>query len=368
MAGATSYDIQVATDPAFGSVVASATGLTSASFSPASALSYDTVYYWRVNTVNGCGSKLSTVFAFRTAGSAVCVDVIGNGGFESGRNVSWSESTSRNRNIVVNVTGARTGSWYSRLGGANSENAQVWQAPAISASAATATLTYWYQILSTDVCNYDFGYLKIAGTTQTTYNLCGATNMSAYVQATHDMTSLKGTSPEIRFQATTDTTIASTLRIDDVALNVCTNSASTTADYSDLPASYGVAWHTGQRRAAAGLDLGRRFQLRSGRRQQPRRRRRELPQSACGGRWRNTAPERAGDAVNGRWARAWFDWNNDGAFGAGEACLRRRSRRRDQRSEHHPASPRNRCRPLPGAALRQQRGASRRCLGRHSRR
>ena len=106
--GATSYDIQVATDPAFDSVVASATGLTSASFSPASALSYDTVYYWRVNTVNGCGGKLSTIFAFRTAGSAVCVDVIGNGGFESGRNVAWSESTSRNRNIVVNVTGART--------------------------------------------------------------------------------------------------------------------------------------------------------------------------------------------------------------------------------------------------------------------
>jgi len=121
----------------------------------------------------------------------------------------------------------------------------VWQAPAIAASAATATLTYWYQILSTDVCNYDFGYLKIAGTTQTTYDLCGATNMSAYLQATHDMTSLRGTSPEIRFQATTDTTVASTLRIDDVALNVCTNSASTAADYSDLPASYGVAWHTG---------------------------------------------------------------------------------------------------------------------------
>ena len=318
VAGATSYDIQIATDAAFGSVVASATGLTSASFSPVSALSYDIVYYWRVNTVNGCGSKLSTVFAFRTAGSAVCVDVIGNGGFESGRNVSWSESTSRNRNIVVNVTGARTGSWYSRLGGANSENAQVWQAPAISASVTTATLTYWYQILSTDVCNYDFGYLKIAGTTQTTYNLCGATNMSAYVKATHDMTSLRDTSPEIRFQATTDTTIASTLRIDDVALNVCTNSASTTADYSDLPASYGVAWHTGN----GTLRLGSNWDADS-----------SFAANADNGRdddgvsFSNPLVAGAGEILrlnvqgtpsSGRWVRAWFDWNNDGTFGAGE--------------------------------------------------
>ena len=166
MTGATSYDIQVATDPAFGSIVASATGLTSLSFTPGSALSYDTVYYWRVSAINGCGSKLSTVFAFRTVASPVCVDVMANGGFESGRNVSWSESTIRNRNIVVNVAGARTGSWYAQLGGANNENAQVWQAPAISASAASATLTYWYQIVSTDLCNYDYGYLKIAGSTQ----------------------------------------------------------------------------------------------------------------------------------------------------------------------------------------------------------
>jgi hypothetical protein len=318
VAGATSYDVEVATDPAFDSIVASATGLTSATFTPASALGYDTVYYWRVNTVNGCGSTLSAISAFRTAGSAVCVDVVGSGGFESGRNVSWAESSNLNRDIVVNATGARTGSWYARLGGANSENAQLWQVPAISASATTATLTYWYQILSTDVCSYDFGYLKIAGITQATYDLCSTTNMSAYAQATQDITSLKGTSPEIRFQATTDTTLVSTFRIDDVALNVCTDSASTAADYSDLPASYGVAWHTGN----GALRLGSAWDADSSFAANADNTRDDdgvsFPVPLVAGATGIIRLDVQGTPSNGRWARAWFDWNNDGAFGAGE--------------------------------------------------
>ena len=86
----------------------------------------------------------------------------------------------------------------------NSENSQVWQAPAISALAVTASLDYWYRIDSGDTCNFDYGYLKINGTTKTTFKLCSSNNTSGYVRGTYDMLAYKGTSPEVRFQATTD--------------------------------------------------------------------------------------------------------------------------------------------------------------------
>lgn len=74
VSGTAGYDIDVATDLAFTNIVASATGLTGASYTPGSALSSDTVYYWRVQANNPCGSDTSAIAAFRTVSipPAVC--------------------------------------------------------------------------------------------------------------------------------------------------------------------------------------------------------------------------------------------------------------------------------------------------------
>ncbi len=48
VAGAISYDLQVATDPAFNTLVIQQTGLTGTSYTPAGALASGTAYYWRV--------------------------------------------------------------------------------------------------------------------------------------------------------------------------------------------------------------------------------------------------------------------------------------------------------------------------------
>ena len=70
-AGATSYDIQVASDPNFATIVASATGLTGTSFTPGTALSSSTGYYWRVRATNACGvGTYATAFHFNTAAAA----------------------------------------------------------------------------------------------------------------------------------------------------------------------------------------------------------------------------------------------------------------------------------------------------------
>ena len=60
------YQIQIATDPGFTNIVDNATGITSNSYTSSSLLS-STTYYWRVMTVNACGSSVfSTPFSFTT--------------------------------------------------------------------------------------------------------------------------------------------------------------------------------------------------------------------------------------------------------------------------------------------------------------
>ena len=85
--GATGYDVEVATDPGFGNIVASASGLTATSFQTPG-LATNTVHYWRVRAGNICGSGgFSAAFSF-TTGSVICatgpVDIPdGSGSFVS---------------------------------------------------------------------------------------------------------------------------------------------------------------------------------------------------------------------------------------------------------------------------------------------
>ncbi len=61
------YDIDIASDAGFSSIVESATGLTSNNYT-ASTLAAATTYYWRVITYNACSTPVnSTTFSFTTA-------------------------------------------------------------------------------------------------------------------------------------------------------------------------------------------------------------------------------------------------------------------------------------------------------------
>ena len=70
-AQAATYDIQIATDPAFNNIVSQATGLAAPTFTPPFPLTPNTTHYWRVRAVNGCGiGAYSTVFSFTTTAPA----------------------------------------------------------------------------------------------------------------------------------------------------------------------------------------------------------------------------------------------------------------------------------------------------------
>lgn len=72
--GATSYAIEVATDPSFDTSVANASGLVATTWTT-SALSGGTTYYWRVRATNACGTDaLSSASRFTTT-SLVCRDL-----------------------------------------------------------------------------------------------------------------------------------------------------------------------------------------------------------------------------------------------------------------------------------------------------
>jgi subtilisin-like proprotein convertase family protein len=66
LSGASSYDIQVATDAGFTTIVTS-TNVATNSYVQNPALSNNTTYYWRVRGVNGCGAgTYSSTFSFTT--------------------------------------------------------------------------------------------------------------------------------------------------------------------------------------------------------------------------------------------------------------------------------------------------------------
>ncbi|MBA8884896.1 proprotein convertase P-domain-containing protein [Dokdonella fugitiva] len=71
LAGAASYTIEIATDPAFSNIVATQADITTTSYA-ASGLNPNTTYYWHVKPTNACGEgTFSTAFSFTTA-NVIC--------------------------------------------------------------------------------------------------------------------------------------------------------------------------------------------------------------------------------------------------------------------------------------------------------
>lgn len=117
-AQAATYEIQIATDPAFTNVVSQATDLVAPNFTPPSPLAPNTTHYWRVRAVNGCGiGSYSTVFSFTTtapAGSCplgTAPAALATEGFEagapgwtsSGTGSTWSPSSAQTHSGLLSM-------------------------------------------------------------------------------------------------------------------------------------------------------------------------------------------------------------------------------------------------------------------------
>jgi hypothetical protein len=138
-----------------------------------------------------------------------------NGGFESGRNVGWTESSARGYAIVTTGT-SHAGSWRAWHGGANNETAEISQSYTVPSTGGT--LVYWYRISSSDACGYDYGTVRANTTNLVTYNLCSSTASTTWRQGSVSLAAYAGQTISIKFRATTDVSYASSFYVDDVSI------------------------------------------------------------------------------------------------------------------------------------------------------
>ncbi len=139
------YDLQVATDNQFNNIVYSATGLTTTSHTAGTALNPDSIYYWRVQASNSCGTgEYSTPFIFvtqPTAGSCpIGVTAVGqySEDFETGA-PGWTHSGTGD---TWALSGTNPAQWEQCLSTQITQLqylTSVWMSPAISLSPQVRT-------------------------------------------------------------------------------------------------------------------------------------------------------------------------------------------------------------------------------------
>ncbi|HEY8208327.1 MAG TPA: Ig-like domain-containing protein [Myxococcaceae bacterium] len=188
---------------------------------------------WNSTTVAN-GSHTLTAKAYDAAGNSATssgvtvtvnntsAELVVNGGFEgsaspwviSGTGASWT-----------NTGGAHGGTGLFSLGGANSITAaQGYQTISIPAS-ATGTLTFWVNITTsetTTVTQYDKLFIEVrntSGTILTTLaTLSNLDKNTGYVQKSYNMAAYKGQTVRVQFRSTTDVSLPTTFKVDDVSL------------------------------------------------------------------------------------------------------------------------------------------------------
>jgi subtilisin family serine protease len=148
-------------------------------------------------------------------------ELIVNGGFE-GSSSPWVLSGNAYRS-----TGAypHSGTGYSILGAYNFASGSEYQTVSIPSTAA-ANLTFWLNITTSEACctPYDYLYAEVRNTSGTLLGTLGTwTNANSgpigvYTQRSLSLASWRGQTVRVQFRATTDVTLPTSFRIDDVSL------------------------------------------------------------------------------------------------------------------------------------------------------
>ena len=303
MTGASSYNIEVATDPDFLNIVDSASGLTASTYTPSGFLATDTVHYWRVYAVNACGSTLSTVGAFRTAFSP-CITYVSTdvpktisdyGTVLSILNVPDAFQVTDVDVILDSVTHTYDGDLdiYIR----HPDNTEIELSTDNGASGENFTDTRFDDEAATPITSGSAPFTGSFRPEGILGNLDGKASNGTWTLRIYD-------------DAGGDTG-----SLDNWSLVVCGASGAVTGDYSDLEHSYGVAWHTGD----GALRLGANWTLDSafappgyddasddGV---------SFPFGFDPGQSNTMRVNVQGTPANGIWLRLWFDFNGDGIFG-----------------------------------------------------
>lgn len=150
-------------------------------------------------------------------------ELLTNGGFE-GSASPWVNSGT---GVFYTASGSypHGGTGYDYFGVNDSVTGQTYQQVAIP-STATGTLTFWLNVTSseTGTTAYDNLYVEVRSTsgalltTLASYSNANKGTAGAYSQKSFSLAAYKGQTVRIQFRATTDSSVATTFRVDDVSV------------------------------------------------------------------------------------------------------------------------------------------------------
>ena len=162
-----------------------------------------------------------------------------NGDFEQGRNGDWLEEAASGYPLIasgpdLNGLPPFAGDWAAWLGGIDDEQAVLSQEIVLSGAAATLSFHYW--IDSADQCGYDSARVSIEVSDQQShagsagpsaaaselieYDLCTSTDTGGWVQASFELDEAVGQTVRLIFAVTTDSSLVSSLFLDNVRIEV----------------------------------------------------------------------------------------------------------------------------------------------------
>lgn len=151
-------------------------------------------------------------------------ELIVNGGFE-GSVSPWVNSGS-GAFYTSNGNYPRGGTGYDYFGVNNSVTGQAYQQVSIPSS-ATGTLTFWLNVTSNETTTstqYDRLFVEVRNTSGTllatlaTYSNLNKGTAGAYSQKSFSLSAYKGQTVRVQFRTTTDSSLTTTFRVDDVSL------------------------------------------------------------------------------------------------------------------------------------------------------
>ncbi|MFS2006028.1 CehA/McbA family metallohydrolase [Duganella sp. CT11-25] len=184
-------------------------------------------YYAKLTQNDGNILWSAPIWVTQTSGGGttppVATELIVNGGFESGA-ASWTATSG-----VISSDASQAGhggtykAWLDGYGSAHTDT--LYQAVTIPSSAASANLSFWLKVVSSETTTttaYDTLKVQVRSTANAVLATLGTySNLnkgSAYVQKSFDLSAYKGQTVRIYFEGVEGSTVATSFLIDDVSL------------------------------------------------------------------------------------------------------------------------------------------------------
>jgi len=211
-------------------------------------------------TITGSGggtTHTASITLTVTASGGGGTEAIVDGGFESATVTGnsapgWTGTTNISGDSTIAFHGSfpHGGTDYGALGASNSEIDTLTQTLSIPSTATAASLTFWANVVTSETANtgpFDFCFVEIHNSSGTllatpltldnnSSSLSNNTAGTYFKPAAVDLTAYKGQTIQLVFHVTTDSSLPTTFRIDDVSVALTTGAGDTTAPTTSVTA------------------------------------------------------------------------------------------------------------------------------------